>query len=198
MDDGAGYAAFGLVAKSSGTAKFAAASSNFDTILAIERVDPDGSSETVAEDDDSGGGTNSALTMAVTAGTHYTMILTGASGMPSGSAVLSYSGDLLTPQLPPVRDTGPRSAVQLSSGNTQRPQAGTKILGCDTSEYQGAVNFGKLKTATSFVIVKSTDGTAFVDPQFAPSRTGAEAQGMEAGFYHFAEPTQGTAAEVRR
>lgn len=68
--------------------------------------------------------------------------------------------------------------------------------GCDISVYQGSVDFDALKGAVSFVIAKATEGTGFVDSQFARSWSEAKRVGLQRGAYHFARPDLGNSADA--
>lgn len=60
------------------------------------------------------------------------------------------------------------------------------IRGIDISHHQGTVDFRKVKAAGyNFVIVKATEGTGFVDPNFRAYRAQAHAVGLIVGLYHF-------------
>lgn len=87
----------GLVASKTGTAKITANSSDFDPVVIVEKLNDDGSIEVVGQDDDSGGGTSSNLTLNVTSGTHYNVIVTSPQGDPGGLAAIHYQSDTLSP-----------------------------------------------------------------------------------------------------
>lgn len=70
---------------------------------------------------------------------------------------------------------------------TSRAEA-NPIFGYDISYYQGVVDYAKLKTAGSFVVIRATFGRNSVDTMFSTNRTKAEAQGMALGFYHYSYP----------
>ncbi|SFJ50163.1 Lyzozyme M1 (1,4-beta-N-acetylmuramidase), GH25 family [Amycolatopsis sacchari] len=62
-------------------------------------------------------------------------------------------------------------------------------LGHDVSGHQGAVDWGGAWQAGGrFVYVKATEGTGYVNPQFAQQYNGSYAVGMTRGAYHFARP----------
>ena len=108
LDDGGHFAALPMQALKSGTAQVSAASSAFDPILVIEQLDPDGTSEVVAEDDDGGGGTTAAISFSATAGVQYTLIATSPAGDPRGDVTFTYPSDTLAPALK-ARSTGTNS-----------------------------------------------------------------------------------------
>ncbi len=58
--------------------------------------------------------------------------------------------------------------------------------GIDVSAYQGNVNWKQVAASgISFVYIKATEGSSFLDPDFAEDRTAAESAGLEVGAYHF-------------
>jgi GH25 family lysozyme M1 (1,4-beta-N-acetylmuramidase) len=62
-------------------------------------------------------------------------------------------------------------------------------LGHDVSGHQGAVDWsGAARTGAKFVYVKATEGTGFVNPQFAQQYNGSYGVGLIRGAYHFARP----------
>ena len=69
------------------------------------------------------------------------------------------------------------------------------LKGVDVSQYQGNVDFTVLKTATSFIIMKATEGMGYTDPKFALNQAGARNVGMLLGYYHFARPDLHNAPE---
>lgn len=67
--------------------------------------------------------------------------------------------------------------------------ASDQVLGHDVSGHQGAVDWGAAARAGSkFVYVKATEGTGFVNPQFAQQYNGSYQAGIIRGSYHFARP----------
>jgi GH25 family lysozyme M1 (1,4-beta-N-acetylmuramidase) len=68
-----------------------------------------------------------------------------------------------------------------------RAATGTYILGIDVSHWQGAINFKAVKAAGfTFVVLKATEGTAYVDVNFKTYRAQAHAAGLIVLFYHYA------------
>ncbi|MEV6873840.1 lysozyme [Amycolatopsis sp. NPDC051128] len=62
-------------------------------------------------------------------------------------------------------------------------------LGHDVSGHQGPVDWpGAVRSGAKFVYVKATEGTGFVNPQFAQQYNGSYAVGLIRGAYHFARP----------
>lgn len=61
------------------------------------------------------------------------------------------------------------------------------LLGFDASHWNGTIDFAKAR-ADGYVwtMLKATDGTNYVDPNFKTYVAGARAHGLLVGFYHFA------------
>lgn len=62
----------------------------------------------------------------------------------------------------------------------------TELNGCDVASYQAGIDFSKM-TTTDFAIVKSTQGTWYVNPYADIQYSGAKAAGKLLGMYHYAE-----------
>ncbi len=69
------------------------------------------------------------------------------------------------------------------------------ITGNDLSQFQGDVGFDVFKNNANFVIVKTTEGTGFIDPKFKRNQSEARRVGLPLGYYHFARPDLGNAPE---
>jgi GH25 family lysozyme M1 (1,4-beta-N-acetylmuramidase) len=66
---------------------------------------------------------------------------------------------------------------------------GADQLGHDVSGHQGPVDWpGAARKGAKFVYVKATEGTGFVNPQFAQQYNGSYHVGLIRGAYHFARP----------
>jgi len=64
-----------------------------------------------------------------------------------------------------------------------------QTLGHDVSGHQGPVDWpGAAGAGAKFVYVKATEGTGFVNPQFAQQYNGSYNAGLIRGAYHFARP----------
>ncbi len=77
------------------------------------------------------------------------------------------------------------SALALAPGRmlAQRP------LGCDTSHYQGGINWTNVKNGGMvFAWTKATESTTYTDPYYVANITRAKAVGIPIGGYHFARP----------
>ena len=69
-------------------------------------------------------------------------------------------------------------------------------LGHDVSGHQGPVDWAAAAGAgAKFTYVKATEGTGFVNPQYAQQYDGAHAAGIIRGAYHFARPDVSGGAE---
>jgi lysozyme len=67
--------------------------------------------------------------------------------------------------------------------------AGPYVEGIDVSRWQGAPNWAQVKDAgVRFVIAKATQGTSWVDPEWARNRERLRANAIPFSAYHFAEP----------
>lgn len=70
-----------------------------------------------------------------------------------------------------------------------RLSAGGYSEGIDVSNWQGLINFSKVKAAGKrFVIAKATEGNTWTDASYARNRTAAMSAGLRFGAYHFARP----------
>lgn len=70
------------------------------------------------------------------------------------------------------------------------------IPGLDVSEFQGAIDWPRVRAAgRQFAFIRATDGT-YHDPRFAANWAGAKAAGIVRGAYHFAEPANPPEAEA--
>ncbi|HYI23739.1 MAG TPA: glycoside hydrolase family 25 protein [Candidatus Limnocylindrales bacterium] len=77
-------------------------------------------------------------------------------------------------------------------------QAGVAYLpGIDISHWQGSVDWAQVKAdGIRYVFAKVTEGNTFVDDRYALNKSGATAQGIAFGAYHFAQPGGGTADAI--
>ncbi|MDT7797038.1 MAG: hypothetical protein QOI78_471 [Actinomycetota bacterium] len=72
---------------------------------------------------------------------------------------------------------------------TSRADGADQTLGHDVSGHQGPVDWGAAAGGgAKFTYVKATEGTGFVNPQYAQQYDGAHAAGLIRGAYHFARP----------
>jgi len=69
------------------------------------------------------------------------------------------------------------------------------IKGIDISQWQGAVDFSKVKTVCDFVVIKATEGSTFIDPKFSANQSGTRSSGMLLGYYCYTRPDLGNTVE---
>lgn len=63
---------------------------------------------------------------------------------------------------------------------------GVKIMGIDTSHWQGEVNWAAVKASGRvFAYLKATEGSSYTDPTYALNRARGLSHGMMIGSYHF-------------
>ncbi|MDG4825011.1 GH25 family lysozyme [Asanoa sp. WMMD1127] len=74
----------------------------------------------------------------------------------------------------------------------QGAPTGYSVTGIDVSHYQGAINWEAVAdSGVDFAYAKATEGTGFTDPTYVTNRSGARANGIYFGAYHFGRPDQG-------
>lgn len=75
--------------------------------------------------------------------------------------------------------------------------AGPYLEGIDVSRWQGEPTWSQVKEAgIRFVIAKATEGSDWVDPEFARNRERLRANGIPFSAYHFAQPDTTTGDAV--
>ncbi|WP_244409119.1 GH25 family lysozyme [Stackebrandtia nassauensis] len=75
------------------------------------------------------------------------------------------------------------------------PEVKANPEGIDVSHYQGAINWGAVRSAgIEFAWIKSTEGTSYKDPRFNTNYPAAHAAGVIRGAYHFARPGSSSGA----
>jgi GH25 family lysozyme M1 (1,4-beta-N-acetylmuramidase) len=88
------------------------------------------------------------------------------------------------------------SASQATSGATSPATADattSTLEGIDVSHWQGTISWTKVAAAgKKFAIIKATESTDYVDPQYATNHANAKAAGLWTGAYHFARPSTTT------
>lgn len=69
------------------------------------------------------------------------------------------------------------------------------LQGIDVSHWQGQPNWKNVKRryGIAFALIKATQGTGFIDPEFERNWSGAAAAGLARGAYHFGVGTPGAA-----
>lgn len=66
------------------------------------------------------------------------------------------------------------------------PSGGTIYQGIDVSEWQGAIDYQKVKEAgIQVAYIRSSLGSSYIDPYFKRNYEGFKAQGVKVGFYHY-------------
>lgn len=69
------------------------------------------------------------------------------------------------------------------------------VLGLDVSDHQSKIDWSAVASAgAQFAYVKATEGTGFVNPDFAAQYDGAYQAGLIRGAYHFALPNESSGA----
>ncbi len=69
--------------------------------------------------------------------------------------------------------------------------------GVDVSEFQGTINWPSVKAAgKSFAIIRVSDGTGHLDPDFDKNWSGAKSAGLIRGVYQFFEPSEDAVAQA--
>ncbi|MGW4521866.1 lysozyme [Amycolatopsis sp. NPDC004378] len=91
---------------------------------------------------------------------------------------------------------GTQIALHEGVHGTARAEPAGQTLGHDVSGHQGAVDWAAAAGGGArFTYVKATEGTGFVNPQYAQQYDGAHAAGLIRGAYHFARPDVSGGAE---
>ncbi len=75
--------------------------------------------------------------------------------------------------------------------------AGDVVKGIDVSHYDGTIDWAMVKASgIDFAFMKATEGTTFVDPEFAANWKAAGDAGVIRGGYHFFHPMDDPAAQA--
>lgn len=70
------------------------------------------------------------------------------------------------------------------------PPSGSRLEGVDVSHWQGTINWPSVAAAGKrFAIMKATESTTYADSSYPTNHSGARANGIRAGAYHFAQPS---------
>ncbi|KGR77091.1 GH25 family lysozyme [Ureibacillus sinduriensis] len=70
------------------------------------------------------------------------------------------------------------------------PESSSEFEGIDVSRYQEEIDFDAVANAgMEAVIIKSSEGVDYTDPNFEVNYEGAKAAGLKVGFYHFLTAT---------
>ncbi len=76
-----------------------------------------------------------------------------------------------------------------AAGSSVRSSVVAPLEGLDVSRWQATINWPQVKAAgKQFVVMKATQGTAYVDPMYATNRAGAMDVGIPMAAYHYADP----------
>ncbi|KAJ4467246.1 glycoside hydrolase family 25 protein [Lentinula aciculospora] len=79
--------------------------------------------------------------------------------------------------------------IELQARQLSGPQ------GIDVSHFQGTIDWTSVAAnGISFVFIKATEGTTFLDPDFSDNYIGATDAGLIRGGYHFAHPDSSSGA----
>jgi GH25 family lysozyme M1 (1,4-beta-N-acetylmuramidase) len=99
---------------------------------------------------------------------------------------LDYMGSTIAAHEP---TTGPAPRLGML------PRVDISAPGLDVSHYQGTVDWTTVAAdGAKFAYLKATEGTTFVDPQFAANYPGSANAGLDRGAYHFALPDTSSGA----
>ncbi len=123
----------------------------------------------------------------------YTIALAGALALvvTSGSTMAQAATGTDTRGLGQAHADAPGRGMSAAAMPAAAP-AGYPVTGIDVSHWQGSVDWASVASAgTKFVYAKSTEGISYADPNFAANLSGAKAQGIFAGAYHFGHPELG-------
>jgi GH25 family lysozyme M1 (1,4-beta-N-acetylmuramidase) len=126
-----------------------------------------------------------------------------------GVAALAVISLVSASMVAPVLSTGaPASAATryallgtytLNRTVTTPVAAASGVLGLDVSGYQPGINWSAVRSGgAKFAYVKATEGTGFVNPEFASQYDGSYQAGLIRGAYHFAWPDHSSGAAQAR
>ena len=90
-----------------------------------------------------------------------------------------------------VEASGPSDAPTAPTPGPGSPPAAVSatLEGIDVSHWQGTIDWTAVSAAGKrFAVIKATEATTFVDPQYVTNRAGAKAAGLRTTGYHFARP----------
>ncbi len=90
---------------------------------------------------------------------------------------------------------GIMAAVAAGQPGISSAAAAPAVIGLDVSDNQPAIDWSTTASAgAQFAYIKATEGTGFVNPDFASQYDGAYQAGLIRGAYHFALPNQSSGA----
>ena len=88
--------------------------------------------------------------------------------------------------------------ISLAAGLVRAQTAEAYTRGVDVSNWQGAIDWRRVAASGErFAFAKATEGTSFRDRWYSTNRSGARANGLKFGAYHFARPSGSSSAGVR-
>jgi GH25 family lysozyme M1 (1,4-beta-N-acetylmuramidase) len=70
------------------------------------------------------------------------------------------------------------------------PPSSERPTGTDVSRWQGIIDWHKMAQEARFTFIKATDGTGWVDPNYARNSSGAATNGLLYGAYHYYKVAQ--------
>ena len=71
--------------------------------------------------------------------------------------------------------------------------SGARLEGIDVSKWQGSINWSQVAAAgKTFAIIRASAGSLTVDGYYTANRSGAKANGLKIGAYHYANPDTAT------
>jgi GH25 family lysozyme M1 (1,4-beta-N-acetylmuramidase) len=77
-------------------------------------------------------------------------------------------------------------------------QSGSTVRGIDVSKWQGSINWPAVaKDNVRFAIARVSDGTGYIDGEFAANWKGIKANGIIRGAYQYFEPGQDATAQAK-
>lgn len=117
-------------------------------------------------------------------GNNMTVAEGNMSGGKTGTRSMTVNGKYIRGYIVPDYDA---IAKALSGGTASGSTAtSTTLNGIDVSEYNGNIDWAKVKAAgIQFAIIRTGYGKSYVDPKFHQNIKGAIAQGIPVGVYHF-------------
>lgn len=88
--------------------------------------------------------------------------------------------------------------VSLALGLVSTSSAKAWIRGVDVSNWQGQIDWSKVAdSGERFAFAKATEGNSYNDAWYSTNRSGARANGLKFGAYHFARPNGSTRTGIR-
>jgi GH25 family lysozyme M1 (1,4-beta-N-acetylmuramidase) len=89
-------------------------------------------------------------------------------------------------------------AVSLLIGLAGARSVEAYIRGVDVSNWQGSISWSRVAASGErFAFAKATEGNSYNDPWYSTNRSGARANGLKFGAYHFARPSGSSLTGIR-